>query len=77
MEAVLPKLPLGAPRMVSSLGTPEEVLEAVGQVRAFPFSRCRTLRQLPDARARAAGWPTGIGRRGAGGEFVPMQECPC
>ena len=32
VEAVLQKLPAGAPRMLSSVGTPEEVLEAVAQV---------------------------------------------
>lgn len=32
VQAVLQRLPAGAPRMLSSVGTPEEVLEAVAQV---------------------------------------------
>ena len=32
VEAVVGKLPAGAPRLLSSVGTPEEVLEAVAQV---------------------------------------------
>ena len=32
VEAVLQRLPAGAPRLLSSVGTPEEVLEAVAQV---------------------------------------------
>lgn len=35
VQAVLQKLPAGAPRMLSSVGTPEEVLEAVAQVRGW------------------------------------------
>ena len=33
VQAVLQRLPAGAPRMLSSVGTPEEILEAVAQVR--------------------------------------------
>lgn len=32
VQAVLQRLPAGAPRMLSSVGTPEEILEAVAQV---------------------------------------------
>lgn len=32
VQAVLQRLPAGAPRLLSSVGTPEEVLEAVAQV---------------------------------------------
>ena len=42
VEAVLQKLPAGMPRMLSSVGTPEEVLEAVAQVgkRSLPCGQC-------------------------------------
>ena len=36
VQAVLQKLPAGAPRMLSSVGTPEEILEAVAQVCGLP-----------------------------------------